>query len=160
MWPQYGYGWKGNLASAADRPMVIGEDVNVVPIPVVNKGDTHYSTLGGNGLVVFKTSDEAQQNSWKFLQTLMEDDVNLEADTKLGQLPSLLTLQGNSFFDDPSEQPFVQQTLTALPGEPYAAADTIAAYVLNAIQASVVDGSVSVEDAIAQAAQKARADLQ
>ena len=47
MWLQFGYGWMANLDEAEGEPMKIGEDVGVAPIPVPEKGDTHYYTLDG-----------------------------------------------------------------------------------------------------------------
>ncbi|GAL04390.1 ABC transporter periplasmic sugar binding protein precursor [Photobacterium aphoticum] len=47
MWPQFGFGWKTNLQEAAGKPMVIGEDVGVAPIPTLSEGQTAYSTLDG-----------------------------------------------------------------------------------------------------------------
>lgn len=157
MWLQFGYGWKANLASAHGSPMVVGEDVGVAPIPVLNEGDTPFSTLGGNGLVIFKNDDVRKQElSWELIKVMMDEDLNLEACKRLGQLPSLTALQDNEFFKGPQELPFVEQSKNATPSEPYAEADAIAALVLQAIQSSVIDGSVSVDDAIASAATQAR----
>ena len=50
MWPQYGYSWEPNLKEAAEKPMVIGQDVGVAPVPVMNAGDTPYTTYGGRAL--------------------------------------------------------------------------------------------------------------
>lgn len=156
MWTQFGYGWKVDLASAADKPMVIGEDVGVAPIPVLNEGDTAYSTLGGNGLVIFKGDEEKQKLSWEFIKLLMDDELNLEACKRLGQIPSLTALQGDEHFKQPAEEPFVAQTLHAFQSEPFAEADAIANNILQAIQASVIVGDKTPEAAIADAATASR----
>lgn len=160
MWLQFGYGWKANMAGAADYPMEIGKDIGIAPIPVVAAGDTAYSTLGGNGLIVFKSDEQKQELSWEFIRVLMDDELNLEACKALGQLPSLLSLQGNEYFAQPSEMPFVTQTLTALNPEPYGEADTIANLILQAIQSIVVDGSADIDATLATLAEDARAILQ
>lgn len=159
MWLQFGYGWKANLKGAADRPMEVGQDIGIAPIPVVAEGDTAYSTLGGIGLIIFKSDDRKQQLSWEFIKVLMEDELNMEACKLLGQLPSLISLQDNEYFEQPSEQPFVNQTKTALQPEPFAEADTIANKVLGAIQAIVVDGSADMDATLAQLATDARAEI-
>lgn len=160
MWLQFGYGWKADLKSAADEPMVIGEDIGIAPIPVLNEGDTPYSTLGGNGLIIFKSTEDEQKLSWEFIKIMMQEDLNMKACETLGQLPSLTALKDNDFFKGAGEVPFVDQTKTALQPEPFAESDTIANSVLQAIQAVVVSGDTSPEDAIKKAAEDSRVLLQ
>jgi multiple sugar transport system substrate-binding protein len=64
MWPQYGYSWEPNLETAADQPMVIGEDVGVAPVPVPNEGDPSFTTYGGRALIIMKTTPERQARAW------------------------------------------------------------------------------------------------
>ncbi len=159
MWLQFGYGWKANMKGAADHEMEIGKDIGIAPIPVLNEGDTPYSTLGGNGLIIFKSDEQKQNLSWEFIKVLMEDELNLDACKLLGQLPSLTSLQGNEYFQQVSEMPFVNQTLTAIQPEPFGEADTIANHVLQTLQAVVVDGGTSIEDALPKLAEDARAEI-
>ncbi len=157
MWLQFGYGWKTNLDGNPD--LSIDDNVGIAPVPVANAGDTSYSTLGGNGLVVFKTSAEEEELSWKLIEMLMEEELNLKACTDLGQLPTLTSLQGHEAFSDALSSPFVEQSTHAILPENYAEADIAANYVLQAMQKSIIAGSMTHEAAIAEAASKTRADL-
>ncbi|WP_232055304.1 hypothetical protein [Vibrio taketomensis] len=75
------------------KPMVIGEDVGLAPIPTLNKGDQSYSTLDGRALMIFKSDQELEQLSWQFVQVLMDDELNHKANMTLGQLPALVSLK-------------------------------------------------------------------
>lgn len=159
MWLQFGYGWKANLESAEGEPMVIGEDIGIAPVPTVKEGDTSWSTLDANGLVIFKTDENSEKISWELVKCLMEEDLNMEACKQLGQLPTLLSLQGDEYFEQPSEQPFVQQSLDTLMAEPYAEADTVANILLGAIQSVTIEGSATPEEAVQKAAEDAKTEL-
>ena len=156
MWPQYGYSWEPNLKEAAGGPMVIGEDVAVAPIPVLNAGDTSYTTYGGRALMVMKTTPERQQNAWNFVKFLMQDENNLVFLKELGYLPILESLKGDAYFQEPARKPFVDSLQHAILPEQYEAADKVANAILGVYQEAAVKGSLSPEEAVTQAAQKAR----
>jgi multiple sugar transport system substrate-binding protein len=156
MWPQYGYSWEPNLKEAATQPMVIGQDVAVAPVPVLNAGDTSYTTYGGRALMVMKTTPERQQNAWNFVKFLMADENNLVFLKELGYLPILSTLKADAYFQDPARKPFVDGLQHAVLPEQYEAADKVANAILAVYQDAAVKGSLSPQDAVTQAAQKAR----
>ena len=70
MWLQYGYSWEPNLKTAADKPMVIGQDVGIAPVPVPAQGNNSYSTYGGRLLSIMKTTPDRQNRAWDFVKFL------------------------------------------------------------------------------------------
>jgi len=159
MWPQYGYSWEPNLKEAAGTPMVIGKDVGVAPVPVLTAGTTAYTTYGGRAYMIMKTTPERQQNAWNFVKFLMQDPNNLQFLEDLGYLPILGSLKSDAYFQDPARKPFVDILKNAVMPEQYEAADKVANAILGVYQAAVVQGSMNPQDAMTQAAQKARAAL-
>ena len=159
MWPQYGYSWEPNLKEAAGTPMVIGKDVGVAPVPVMNEGDTSYTTLGGRAYMIMKTNPDRQQNAWNFIKFLMEDENNLQFLKELGYLPILDSLKSDAYFQDPARKPFVDILQNAVLPEQYEAADKVANAILGVYQEAAVKGSLTPQDAVTQAAEKAREAL-
>jgi multiple sugar transport system substrate-binding protein len=159
MWPQYGYSWEPNLREAAGQPMVIGEDVGVAPVPVPNEGDTPYTTYGGRGLMIMRTTPEREALAWEFVRFLMEDENNLVFITELGYLPTLLSLQDDPYFKDLARQPFVEALQHGLLPEQIGAADQVAVELLGVYQQTVVEGRLEPEQAVQEAAQRARGHL-
>jgi multiple sugar transport system substrate-binding protein len=160
MWPQYGYSWEPNLRTAAEQPMVVGEDVGVAPVPVPEAGDTAYTTYGGRGLMILRTTPEREQLTWTFIQFLMEDENNLVFLQELGYLPVLSSLKEDPYFQDPARQPFVQALENAVLPQQFEAADRVANQILGVYQSAVVEGTLTPEQAVEQAAQRAREELQ
>jgi multiple sugar transport system substrate-binding protein len=160
MWPQYGYSWEPNLETAAGEPMVIGEDVDVAPVPVPNEGDTSYTTLGGRPLMLMKTTPERQEQAWQFMKFLMEEENNLVFLKELGYLPSLNSLKDDPYFAEPERKPFVDQLENAVYPQSLANFDNIANEVLGVYQETVVDGEHTPEEAVELAAQRAREALE
>ncbi|MCB0060984.1 MAG: extracellular solute-binding protein [Caldilineaceae bacterium] len=160
MWPQYGYSWEPNLQTAADEPMVMGEDVGVAPVPVPNEGDQPYTTYGGRAAVIMRTNPEQETLAWDFLQYLMTDEVNMQFITQLGYLPVVTALQGDPYFADPARQPFVDMLQYAVLPQQFSAADTVASAVQGVIQQAVVEDQMSAEQAAEQAAEAARNALE
>jgi multiple sugar transport system substrate-binding protein len=160
MWPQYGYSWEPNLRTAAEQPMVVGEDVGVAPVPVPQAGDTSYTTYGGRGLMILRTTPEREQLTWTFIQFLMEDENNLVFLQELGYLPVLSSLKEDPYFQDPARQPFVQALENAVLPQQFDAADRVANQILGVYQSAVVEGTLTPEQAVEQAAQRAREELQ
>ncbi|MCE7988560.1 MAG: extracellular solute-binding protein [Caldilinea sp. CFX5] len=156
MWLQYGYSWEPNLQTAAEQPMVIGEDVAVAPVPAPQAGDTAYTTYGGRGLMILKTTPERQAMTWDFLQFLMEDANNLVFLKDLGYLPTLTSLKADPYFQEPARQPFVQALEHAVLPQQFEAADRAATQVLGVYQTAVVQGELTPEQAVETAAQQAR----
>lgn len=156
MWLQYGYSWKVNLKNAKDHPMVIGKDVAVAPIPVPVRGMTHYSTLDGRSLMIFKSNKERELAAWKFINFLMEPDINLEACKELGYLPSLKELKDDPYFKLPENAPFVAQLAHAIPNEPVAALDEVSNVLLSAYADCVVKRQITPTEAVERAAKQAR----
>jgi len=159
MWPQYGYSWEPNLKEAAGKPMVISQDVGVAPVPVVNAGDTAYTTYGGRAYMIMKTTPERQQNAWSFIQYLMQDPNNLQFLKELGYLPILGSLKADAYFQVPARKPFVDALQHAIMPEQYESADKVALAILGVYQEAAVTGKLSPQEAVTQAAQKARAAL-
>jgi multiple sugar transport system substrate-binding protein len=159
MWPQYGYSWEPNLKEAAGTPMVVGQDVGVAPVPVMNEGDTAYTTYGGRAYMIMKTTPERQQDAWNFIKFLMQDENNLQFLKELGYLPILDSLKSDPYFQEPARKPFVDILQHAVMPEQYEAADEVANAILGVYQEAVVQGSLSPQDAVTQAAQKAREAL-
>ena len=159
MWPQYGYSWEPNLQSAADSPMVIGEDVGIAPVPVPNAGDTSYTTYGGRGLMILRTNPERELATWNFIQFLMEDENNLVFLQELGYLPIDTSLKEDPYFQDPARLPFIQSLENAVLPQQFDAADKVATQLLGIYQQSAVEGTLSPDEAVEAAAQQARATL-
>ena len=83
MWPQYGYSWEPNLKTAAERPMEIGKDVAVAPVPVPKAGDTSYTTLGGRPLMIMRTTPERQALS----EACRDGDIRLDLSSAFALRP-------------------------------------------------------------------------
>jgi multiple sugar transport system substrate-binding protein len=139
--------------------MVIGEDVGVAPVPVMNAGDTSYTTLGGRAYMIMKTTPQRQQDAWNFVKFLMEDENNLQFLKELGYLPILANLKADAYFQDPARKPFVDILQNAVLPEQYEAADKVANAILGVYQEASVAGSLTPQDAVTQAAEKAREAL-
>lgn len=160
MWPQYGYSWEPNLRTAAEQPMVVGEDVGVAPVPVPETGDTPYTTYGGRGFMILRTTPERENLAWRFIQFLMEDENNLIFLQELGYLPVLTSLKEDPYFQDPARQPFIEALENAVLPQQFDAADRVANQLLGVYQSAVVEGTMTPEQAVEQAAQRAREELQ
>lgn len=160
MWPQYGYSWEPNLETAADQAMVIGEDVGVAPVPVPNEGETSFTTYGGRALIIMQTTPERQARAWDFLQFLMEEENNRQFITELGYLPTLLTLREDPYFQEPARQVFIEVLENGLLPQQFSTAETVANEVQAVYQQTVVEGELTPEEAVEQAAEQARAALQ
>jgi len=160
MWLQYGYSWEPNLQSAAGEPMVIGEDVGVAPVPVPNEGDTSFTTFGGRGMMILKSTPEREARAWHFLNFLMEDENNYQFITELGYLPVILALQDDPYFQDPARQPFVELLAHGYVPEQFATADSAASALQGVYGQVVVEDSVPLDESVATAAQKAREAIQ
>jgi multiple sugar transport system substrate-binding protein len=156
MWPQYGYSWEPNLREAAGSPMVIGEDVGIAPVPVPNEGDTAYTTYGGRGLMIMRTTPERQNRAWDFIQFLMEDENNLVFLQELGYLPTLTSLKDHEYFQDPARLPFVEALEHALLPEQIGVAEDAANEVLAVYHQVAVEGTLDPEQGVEQAAENAR----
>lgn len=156
MWLQFGYGWKANLKEAKDQEMVIGEDVGIAPIPVLNAGDTNWSTLDGRSLMVFKSQPEREQLAFEFIKFMMEDDVNLESLKVLEQLPTLTSLVDDEYFQADDIKPFVDQLENTVINEAVAEVDDISNILLQNYIKSVIQNEMTVEEAVEDAASEAR----
>jgi multiple sugar transport system substrate-binding protein len=159
MWPQYGYSWEPNLKTAAEKPMVLGEDVGIAPVPVPNAGDTSYTTLGGRPLMIMRTTPERQALAWEFVTFLMEDTNNLQFLKELGYLPAITSLQADPYFAEPARKPFLDMLSTAVYPQALANFDVVASAVLSTYQETVVEGKRTPQEAVTLAAEKARAEL-
>jgi len=160
MWPQYGYSWEPNLETAADQAMVIGEDVGVAPVPVPNEGETSFTTYGGRALIIMQTTPERQARAWDFLQFLMEEENNWQFITELGYLPTLITLREDPYFQEPARQVFIEVLENGLLPQQFSTAETVANEVQAVYQQTVVEGELTSEEAVEQAAEQARAALE
>ena len=156
MWLQYGYSWAPNLKEAKDRPMVIGEDVDVAPVPAPEKGMTHYTTLGGRPYLIFQSTPERELLAWEFVKFLMEDENSLSFCKELGYLPTLVTLKDDPYFTSPERKVFVEAMEHALFPEAFAKYDLVANELLKAYAKVVVEGTLTPEEGVAEAAKAAR----
>ncbi|CAH8242417.1 ABC transporter substrate-binding protein [Vibrio aestuarianus] len=155
MWPQFGFGWKTNLIEAAGRPMVVGEDIGLAPIPTLKEGDASYSTLDGRALMIFKNTKEQEQLSWTFLQMMMEDEFNHKANMALGQLPTLKTLKDRPYYNTAEAKPFVEQLPNSIMNEPFSLSSDIAGFILEQYSKAVVKRDVTPQQAVENAARQA-----
>jgi multiple sugar transport system substrate-binding protein len=160
MWPQYGYSWEPNLETAAGQPMVIGDDVGVAPVPVLNEGDASFTTYGGRALIIMKTTPERQTRAWGFLQFLMEEENNRQFITELGYLPTLISLREDPYFQEPARQMFIEVLQNGMLPQQFSTAETVANEVQAVYQRAVVEGRLTPEEAVTQAVERARAALQ
>ncbi|WP_041607908.1 extracellular solute-binding protein [Halobacteroides halobius] len=156
MWLQFGYGWMANLDEAKGEPMKIGEDVGVAPIPVLEKGDTHWSTLDGRSIMIFRSNPEKERLAWELVKFLMKKDINLKACKALGQLPTLKSLQDVPYFNQPETKPFVEQLKHTLTNEPVAELGDVANILQQMYIKTVIKEKISPEKAVEKAAKKAR----
>jgi multiple sugar transport system substrate-binding protein len=159
MWPQYGYSWEPNLKTAAEKPMELGKDVGIAPVPVPKAGETSFTTLGGRPLMIMKITPERQALAWEFVKFLMEDENNLQFIKELGYLPAITSLQSDPYFSEPTRKPFVDMLANAVYPQALANFDTAANAVLSTYQATVVEGKNAPQEAVTLAAEKARTEL-
>ncbi len=160
MWPQYGYSWEPNLQTAADEPMVMGEDVGVAPVPVPNAGEQSFTTYGGRAGVIMRTTPDREMLAWDFLQFLMTAEVNLQFITELGYLPVISALKTDPYFTDPTRAPFIAALDSAVLPQQFSSADTVASALQGVIQSAVVEGNMDAAQAVEQAVEAARNALQ
>ncbi|EAM8615962.1 extracellular solute-binding protein [Salmonella enterica] len=156
MWLQFSFGWKATLSSAAEYPMIIGKDVGIAPIPVLNKGDTHYSNLDGRAIMIFKSSDKKEKESWALVNLLMRDDISLKANIEIGQLPTLKSLQRHPYFQSPEAKPFVDQINNTILSEPFANASGIADIILANYAKVILKNELTPEQAVIKSAKESR----
>lgn len=159
MWLQFGYGWKANLKQASGTPMEIGKDVGVAPIPVPKDGDKAISSMDGRSLMIFKSNPQKEAVGWELVKMMMKDDKNLAACKALGQLPTLKSLEKNSYFETVDNKPFVDQLKSSIPNEAFAEADDVQNAVLQSYSDIVIQHKVSIEQGIKDAATKSREKL-
>ena len=159
MWLQFGYGWKANLLEAKDRPMVLGEDVAVAPIPVGEEGQTSYSTLDGRSLMIFKSNPEQEKLAFEFIKFMMEDEINIESLKELSQLPTLKSLTDHEVFKTADTEPFVKQLENVVMNEAVAEVDDVSNILLQQYIKTVIKDEISVKEAVESAVEKARALL-
>ena len=159
MWLQYGYSWEPNLKTAADKPMVIGQDVGVAPVPVPNAGDKAYTTLGGRPYMIMKTTPERELLAWEFVKFLMTDENSLAFNKTLGYLPVKLSLKNDPYFAAPERKPFVDLLSTAIFPQAFANFDTVANELLKVYSLVVVEGKMTPEEGLTTAAANARTAL-
>jgi multiple sugar transport system substrate-binding protein len=160
MWLQYGYSWEPNLRDALGEPMVIGENVGIAPVPVPEEGDTSFTTFGGRAALILKTNPEREARAWDFLSFMMQDEQNLQFITELGYLPVLTALNEDEYFQEPARAPFVEALANGYLPEQFAAAELAASALQGVYQQVVVEGSVPLDEAVADAAEAARTALE
>lgn len=159
MWLQFGYGWKSNLKQANGVPMEIGKDVGVAPIPVLKAGGKSVSSMDGRALMIFMSNPEKEAVAWELVKIMMKDDLNLKACKALGQLPTLKSLENDTYFQTPENKPFVEQLEKSLPNEGFAVSDNVQNIILQTYGNIVLQKTISVEDAVKDAAVKSREEL-
>ncbi|RJX71958.1 extracellular solute-binding protein [Vibrio sinensis] len=156
MWPQFGFGWKANLAEASERPMVIGEDVGLAPIPTLDDSARSYSTLDGRALMIFKDEKREEELSWAFVQLLMDDELNHKANMTLGQLPALKSLKNRAYYQSNEAKPFVEQLPYTIMSEPFSQSSDVANIILQQYSKVVLKKEITAEQAVEAASQQAK----
>jgi multiple sugar transport system substrate-binding protein len=78
---------------------------------------------------------------------------------ELGYLPTLISLKNDPYFTDPARKPFVDTLKTAVFPQIFASAEDPANGVLGVYQQTVVQGQGTPDQAVKEAADKARAAL-
>jgi len=159
MWLQYGYSWEPNLKTAADKPMVVGQDVGVAPVPVPSSGDKSYTTLGGRPYMIMKTTPERELLAWEFVKFLMTDENSLTFNKSLGYLPVKLSLKNDPYFAAPERKPFVDLLSTAIFPQAFANFDSVANELLKVYSLVVVEDKLTPEEGVTAAAENARTAL-
>lgn len=156
MWLQYGYSWQPNLKDAKGKPMVIGEDVGVAPVPVPEAGMQPYTTLGGRPYMILKSTPERERLAWEFIKFLMTDENSLAFCKDLGYLPVKLSLKNDPFFTDAMHKPFVDMLPYAVFPQAFAKFDAAANEILKVYAQVVVEGKLTPEEGVTLAAKNAR----
>lgn len=160
MWPQFGVGWRANLDQGRDVPMVLGQDVAVAPIPVLEKGMTHWTTHGGRGIVMFKTNPEREALAFEILKLMFNEAFYLEYCKELSVLPVISTVADDAFFQGPEIQPFVAALENVVEEESFPAWDAVANIVLSTLAKVMVTEELSPAEGVELAAKEARAAIQ
>jgi len=156
MWLQYGYSWEPNLKTAAEKPMVVGQDVGVAPVPVPASGDKAYTTLGGRPYMILRTTPEREALAWEFVKFLMTDENSLAFNKELGYLPVKLSLKNDPYFAAPERKPFVDLLPNAVFPQAFANFDAVANELLKGYSQVVVEGKLSPEQGVTTVAENAR----
>lgn len=157
MWLQFGYGWKGNLKNAKYSPMIIGEDVGIASIPVREKGMVSYSTLDGRALMIFRNKDKTKEKmAWEMIKFLMEEDINQQANIKLGQLPTLKLLRDNEYYKKPENKIFVEQLENTRLNENSVYSDYAQTTILQGYTEVVVLKRKNIDEALEDMSEKIR----
>lgn len=156
IWPQFGVGWRANLEQGRDQPMVLGDDVAVAPIPVYERGMTHWTMYGGRGIVMFRSNPQQEALAWEVLKLMYDEEFYLEYCKDLSVLPVLPSVAGDEFFQGPEIRPFVEALEHVVEEESFPAWDEVANIVLSALGKVMVTGEMEPEEALAFAASEAR----
>ncbi|MCG8452215.1 MAG: extracellular solute-binding protein [Spirochaetales bacterium] len=159
MWPQFGVGWIANLKEGRDEPMEIGKDVSVAPIPVLEKGMTHWSMYGGRGIVLFKTNEEQEQLAFEVLKLLYNGDFYLEYCKDLKVLPVVPAVAEDEFFKKDNIRPFIEALQNVVEEESYPAFDEVANIMLANLSKVIITEELTPEEAVQVAAEEARKAL-
>jgi len=160
MWPQFGVGWRANLDLGRDKPMVLGEDVAVAPIPVLEEGMTHWTMHGGRGLVMFKTNSEREKVAFEVLKLMFDEGFYLNYCKDLSVLPVIPTVAEDDFFQGPEIKPFVDALDNMVEEESYPAWDDVASIMLTALGQVMITGELTPEEAVEYAAIESRKVLE
>jgi multiple sugar transport system substrate-binding protein len=159
MFLQHGYGWKNNLRTAKGGAMVVGKDVLFAPIPALKADGSHWSTLDGRNLLVFRKGAGDDAAAWELVKFLMRDDVNLNVCQGVGQLPVLVSAKDDPFFQQPGDVEFVNQAKKAVLLEGFAASDAVQNDLLGFYLQAVVQNKMSSDEMVARLAEKARQEI-
>ncbi|MGE5598758.1 MAG: extracellular solute-binding protein [Bacteroidota bacterium] len=156
MWIQFGSGWKANMKEARDRPMVIGDDVAIAPIPTRKKGGRHWTTLDGRSLAIFKTTPVKQQLAWDFINLLLRKDNSLALYKATGDLPPLKELAADPALQVPDAKTFLASVANSQMSEPWAVVGDVGNVLLKQYMECVIKGNITPAEAVRRAAEEAR----
>jgi len=78
----------------------------------------------------------------------------------LGYLPVVTALKDDPYFQDPARQPFVEALQNAILPEQIGAADDVANEILGVYQLVAVEKSMTPEQAVQEAIERAREKIQ
>ncbi len=157
---------KGTTASFISGPWHIGlvkdmgatdDQIGVAPLPSVDdSSEMGTSFVGGGNLAVFKESDN-RDAAWKLVQWLSEADVQTEWYETMSDLPAVeASWDSGPLAEDPLLSVFGEQLTSTNSPPPVPTWEQVAEVIDRSIE-QVVNGKMSVEDAMADMQSQAQA---
>lgn len=132
-------------------------DFGVAPIPSLDGSEPSYSSGGAYPFVVSSDS-EHQEEAWRFIAFLMQDEPYLRYMRAVGELPMLKSVAAEpEFSDDPPRRVFIEQPVRASPKLPY---DKRSLEIMGAYIERFCYGHLSLEETLRRMAHDVDAHVQ